>query len=84
MPLYEYDCERCGTFEVKQRMTDEPLTTHAECGAPVARRISLTSFSLKGGGWYADGYASSGANSGASTAPACSAGGCGGGGCGVS
>jgi putative FmdB family regulatory protein len=84
MPLYEYDCEKCGTFEVKQRMSDEPLTTHEECGAPVVRKISLTSFSLKGGGWYSDGYASSGSSSGsASAAPACGTGGCGTGACGV-
>lgn len=82
MPLYEYDCEKCGPFEVKQRMADEPLTTHADCGAPVVRKISLSSFALKGGGWYSDGYASSGSSS-ASAAPACGTGGCGGGACGV-
>ncbi|MFZ5444710.1 MAG: FmdB family zinc ribbon protein [Myxococcota bacterium] len=81
MPLYEYDCQRCGTFEVKQKMSDEPLTTHAECGEPVVRKISLTSFALKGGGWYSDGYASTGAKSTAAAAPACSTGGCAGGSC---
>ena len=81
MPLYEYDCQRCGTFEVKQKMSDEPLTTHAECGEPVVRKISLASFALKGGGWYSDGYASTGAKSTAAAAPACSTGGCAGGSC---
>lgn len=82
MPLYEYDCQRCGTFEVKQKMSDEPLSTHAECGEPVVRKISLTSFSLKGGGWYSDGYASTGSSSSsASSAPACATGGCAGGSC---
>ena len=76
MPLYEYDCERCGTFEVKQKMDDAPLTEHADCGAPVARRISLSSFSLKGGGWHADGYGGGGGG------PSCGTGGCSSGGCG--
>lgn len=86
MPLYEYDCEKCGTFEVKQRMADEPLTTHADCGAPVVRKISLSSFALKGGGWYSDGYASTGSSSSSSSASsgsACGTGGCGTGACGV-
>jgi putative FmdB family regulatory protein len=56
MPIYEYDCQKCGTFEVSQKITEPALTTHDVCGGPVQRRISLTSFALKGGGWYADGY----------------------------
>lgn len=83
MPLYEYDCQRCGTFEVKQKMSDEPLTTHEQCGEPVVRKISLSSFSLKGGGWYSDGYASTGSSSSSSAAPACATGGCSGGACGL-
>ena len=61
MPLREYDCPKCGTFEVLQKVHDEPLTRHETCGEPVTKRLSLSSFALKGGGWYADGYASSGA-----------------------
>jgi putative FmdB family regulatory protein len=77
MAIYEYDCPKCGTFEVTQKMTDEALTTHAECGSPVQRRISLTSFSLKGGGWANDGYRSAG------SAKTMDAGGCGSGQCGT-
>jgi len=80
MPIYEYDCPRCGTFEVSQKMSDPVLTTHEKCGEPVERKISLTSFSLKGGGWYSDGYASS-RKSASSDAPSCGAGGCGSGAC---
>ena len=58
MPLYEYDCPRCGPFEAAQRITEPPLARH-ECGEAVQRKISLTSFALKGGGWYSDGYGSS-------------------------
>jgi putative FmdB family regulatory protein len=58
MPVYEYKCEKCGCeFEAKQGMDDEPLAECKECSGPVHRLISFTSFTLKGGGWYSDGYA---------------------------
>ena len=60
MPVYEYACEKCGhEFEAEQRITDAPLKTCPRCRARRAKRlISRTSFVLKGGGWYADLYAS--------------------------
>ena len=59
MPIYEYRCEGCGMeFEVTQGMDDPPLVTCRSCSGRVHRLISSTSFLLKGGGWYADGYAS--------------------------
>ncbi|MEW5742371.1 MAG: zinc ribbon domain-containing protein [Myxococcota bacterium] len=84
MPIYEYDCRKCGTFEVSQKMSEPALTTHDVCGEPVQRRISLTSFALKGGGWYSDGYASSKKASGESApSGSCGSGACGTGGCGA-
>lgn len=80
MPRYEYDCPKCGSFEVTQKMSDAPLSHHT-CGAPAERRISTTAFSLKGSGWYADGYGTKSAGPSASAAPACGAGGCGAGAC---
>ena len=56
MPKYVYDCPKCGQFEVEQRINDEPLDDHPGCGHPVQRLIPQTSFSLKGAGWYSDGY----------------------------
>ncbi len=65
MPIYEYMCQKCEhRFEVMQRITDEPLTTCPleECSdkehgkGELKKMISQTSFSLKGGGWYKDGY----------------------------
>ena len=67
MPTYEYECEKCGEFEEVQSIHDEPLTTcpmvipfsgpdFTLCEAPVKRLISKTSFILKGGGWFKDGY----------------------------
>src|SRR5262245_44323324 len=60
MPVYEYACEKCGhEFEAEQRITEAPLKTCPRCRARKLKRlISQTSFVLKGGGWYADLYAS--------------------------
>lgn len=59
MPIYEYRCRSClHEFEHFQKITDKPVATCPECGAPVDRLVSSTSFTLKGGGWYKDGYTS--------------------------
>jgi putative FmdB family regulatory protein len=57
MPIYEYHCKQCGVFEVTQRITESPLTTCPTCEGEIRRLISLTSFVLKGSGWYATDYA---------------------------
>lgn len=69
MPIYEYECEQCHqVFEVSQRMSDPPVSSH-ECGSTqVKRLISRTSFQLKGSGWYASGYEST-ANQSSAPAP---------------
>ena len=60
MPVYEYECRECEkVFEIQQKMADAPLTVCPDCTGPVTKLISMNSFQLKGGGWYADGYASS-------------------------
>lgn len=59
MPTYEYQCDGCGrVFEVRQRISEPPLTTHAECGGPVHRLLSPAGFILKGSGWYVTDYPS--------------------------
>jgi putative FmdB family regulatory protein len=60
VPVYEYACAKCGhELEAEQRITDAPLKTCPRCHARKLKRlISHTSFVLKGGGWYADLYAS--------------------------
>jgi len=60
MPIYEYQCEKCGhEFEREQRITEDPIKTCPECRAKKVRRlISRTAFVLKGGGWYSDLYSS--------------------------
>ena len=59
MPTYEYACPDCNhQFERVQPITADPIKTCPECGKrKVHRLISATSFILKGGGWYSDGYA---------------------------
>ncbi|MCI5140367.1 MAG: zinc ribbon domain-containing protein [Candidatus Electrothrix sp. ATG1] len=59
MPVYEYECPACEkVFEVHQGMNDSPLTSCSVCGGEVKKIMSMSSFHLKGGGWYSDGYAS--------------------------
>src|SRR5579872_2307682 len=58
MPLYEYECSKCGkVFETIQKFADAPLTVHEECGGHLERLLSAPAFHLKGTGWYATDYA---------------------------
>ena len=61
MPIYEYRCLKCGhEMEVVQKLSDPPLQRCRECRGKVEKMISRSSFHLKGGGWYAQGYGGSG------------------------
>ena len=60
MPIYEYECGKCGVFEASQRITDAPLSKCPTCRRKVRRLISNTSFQLKGSGWYVTDYARGG------------------------
>jgi putative FmdB family regulatory protein len=58
MPLYEYECKKCGSvFEVLQKVADPPLKVHEKCGGEVERLISPPAFQFKGSGWYVTDYA---------------------------
>jgi len=57
MPIYEYECGKCGTFEATQKITDRALTRCPTCKGKVKKLISNTSFQLKGTGWYVTDYA---------------------------
>ena len=57
MPIYEYQCTKCGRrVEMMQKITDESLQTCPSCKGKLRRLMSLTSFQLKGSGWYATDY----------------------------
>ena len=61
MPLYEYQCKKCGkVFEVMQKFSDAPLTNHEDCGGEVEKLLSAPAFHLKGSGWYVTDYAKGG------------------------
>jgi putative FmdB family regulatory protein len=57
MPIYEYQCGKCGTFEITQRITEKSLSRCPTCKGKVKKLISNTSFQLKGTGWYVTDYA---------------------------
>ncbi len=56
MPIYEYECPKCGKFDVIQKMSDAPLTTHDTCGSSVQKLMSASAFSFKGSGFYITDY----------------------------
>jgi len=58
MPIYEYYCSECGQeFEVIQKINDRPIRKCENCGKLKAKKkISHTSFVLKGSGWYVTDY----------------------------
>lgn len=59
MPTYEYQCDECRrTFEVRQRITEDPLTRCEVCGGTLRRLLSAAPFILKGEGWYVTDYPS--------------------------
>lgn len=68
MPIYEYRCSECGhTFERLQQISESDPDQCPECGSSeVGRLISQSSFQLKGGGWFADGYESTSGGGGGS------------------
>jgi len=53
MPIYSYQCEKCGTrFDRMQKFTDKPLTRCPECRGQVKRLIQPAGIVFKGSGWY--------------------------------
>lgn len=58
MPIYEYECTQCGRItEAMQRFSDAPLTECSHCRGPLRKMISMSTFHLKGSGWYVTDYA---------------------------
>ncbi len=57
MPLYEYQCPKCGRFEVIRKFSDAPLTACPTCGAEVHKLASAPAIQFKGTGWYVTDYA---------------------------
>jgi putative FmdB family regulatory protein len=56
MPIYEYRCGQGHTFEVIQRISDDPLATCQTCEAPVERVYHPVAVHFKGSGFYNTDY----------------------------
>jgi len=57
MPIYEYKCKKCGKeYELFQRISDPAVKTCKFCKGPIHKLISLSTFHLKGSGWYVTDY----------------------------
>jgi len=54
MPIYSYRCKDCNNkFEVKQRMTDNPIRECPKCNGHVVKLIGKdVGISFKGSGFY--------------------------------
>ena len=58
MPLYEYECKKCGhRFEKIQKFSDKMVKKCPECGGAVEQMISAPAVQFKGSGWYVTDYA---------------------------
>jgi putative FmdB family regulatory protein len=58
MPIYEYECPKCGRIEeVLQKISDKPLTQCKHCSGKLHKLVSQSTFHLKGTGWYVTDYA---------------------------
>lgn len=62
MPIYEYECDRCGRFENIEKLGEEPLKECPNCAkqgviSNVRKLVSAAAFHLKGNGWYKTDYA---------------------------
>lgn len=71
MPIYEYECPKCGHFEVVQKVSEKALKAkpdcqEAKCPCAAKRLISASAFHLKGSGWYKTDYAKGGGAKGES------------------
>lgn len=59
MPIYEYECDHCHKTHEEIMMVNDPTErTCPVCGNTSHKVVSLSSFKLKGAGWYKDGYSS--------------------------
>lgn len=57
MPIYEYECKKCRErFEYIQKFSDDPIEECEKCSGELEKKLSTSNFSLKGSGWFKDGY----------------------------
>lgn len=78
MPIFEYECEKCGVFDVLQKTGEKPLKFCPSCAekkkkSKVVKKVSSPAFHLKGTGWYKTDYATPAASSDGASASSKSA-----------
>ena len=57
MPIYEYRCDECGdSFDVLQKMSDDPLVTCKKCGGTLRKVMHPVAIHFKGSGFYTTDY----------------------------
>jgi putative FmdB family regulatory protein len=57
VPIYEYQCDDCGaSFEVMQKMSEDPLTECEKCGGPLRKVLHPVAIHFKGSGFYTTDY----------------------------
>jgi putative FmdB family regulatory protein len=67
MPLYEYECKKCGhRFEKIQKFSDRMVKKCPDCGGVVEQMISAPAVQFKGSGWYVTDYPKKSGASGSS------------------
>jgi len=65
VPLYEYECAKCGKhFEKIEKLDGPYLKKCPACGGRVVRLMSAPAIQFKGSGWYVTDYARGGSNRG--------------------
>ena len=53
MPIYVYECEKCGVrFERQQQMSEDPVSVCPECAGHVHRVFQPVGIIFKGSGFY--------------------------------
>jgi putative FmdB family regulatory protein len=57
LPLYEYQCPKCGRFELIRKFSDPALTTCPTCASEIQKLFSAPAIQFKGTGWYITDYA---------------------------
>jgi putative FmdB family regulatory protein len=61
MPIYEYECKKCGhRFEKILKFSDKQPTKCPECGGKIEQVITAPAVQFKGSGWYVTDYAKKG------------------------
>lgn len=67
MPIYEYECKKCGhRFEKIQKFSDPLETKCPKCRGKLEQVISAPAVQFKGSGWYVTDYARKGSSGGSS------------------